>query len=106
MMPTSMIAAISSEVATGRRIKGRDGFIAGDSLVAPLASLSLSLSLALASLAPARLAIRGSRRGGAVRRRRAAAGDVYLGPLLEPVGAVDNDDLPGRQSLGDRDLLV
>ena len=27
-MPTSRIAAISSVVATGRRMKGRDGFIA------------------------------------------------------------------------------
>jgi len=26
-MPTSMIATISSEVATGRRMKGRDGLI-------------------------------------------------------------------------------
>ena len=28
-MPTNMIATIRREVATGRRMKGRDGFIAG-----------------------------------------------------------------------------
>src|SRR5579864_4247940 len=33
MMPASRIASISSEVATGRRMNGRDGLIAGSSLL-------------------------------------------------------------------------
>src|SRR6185437_4827211 len=107
-MPTSMIATINSEVATGRRMNGRDGLMRypyslDPWLFSPATALSL-LALALAASLPARLARR-------LRRRRtgrlsAAFGDLDLGAFLEPVGAVGDDDLPRIEPFGDRDLLA
>src|SRR4051812_2814169 len=99
-MPTSMIAAISSEVATGRRMKRRDGFTPG------LASCQFFGSLAAlpATAAPAfGLGVFG--RGvfglGRVTARvvaplglAASSRDAHLGAVAQPIGAIDNDDLP------------
>src|SRR5438874_9438019 len=100
-MPTSRIAAISSVVATGRRMKGRDGFMkaaAGDgsrrrrvrggrSALAPLATIArLARSGAGRRLGGPRL---GGARQGSTRQGSARQGD--LGALLQLVGAVDHD---------------
>src|SRR5215469_17478863 len=112
-MPTSMIATISSEVATGRRMKMRDGltriFRCAVSLVSPSA-------LAVRALLIDRGArLRRCRRGGRRRRplprrlrcgRRRIARHPNLGAILQAIGAVDDDNLARLQPLRDNDALL
>src|SRR5580704_12747028 len=104
-MPTSMIAAISSDVATGRRIKSRDGFMlysAGRPRASPaIAPLLLTLSRLLPlPVCLWRVLTRLSR--GLPGRR----GDVGRGAVLEPVGSIGDDDRAGIEPLGHRHLLA
>src|SRR6187402_212451 len=112
-----MIAAISSEVATGRRIKMRDGFtlrsttrrarlpdpafpgVWGSAPAAPqhrwglelLAGCTADGSLA----APPALAARPFGRGRAAAvRAPARSRDAHFSPVTQSVGAVYNDELP------------
>src|SRR5882672_8572871 len=81
-------AAISSDVATGLWMKGREGFIARPrSLAAVLAAPS-----ALAALAAL---------GGAAR-----IGNLRLGAVPQAVAAVDDDDLARREALRDLPSLA
>src|SRR4051794_19212371 len=115
-MPTSMIAVISSAVATGRRMKTRDGFTPGSasrrssrrgaadgSLAAPPAIAARAFGLRMfglrvfghrrgttLSVAPPRAALFGSGPFGSA----AGSRDPHLGAVAQPVGAIDNDDLP------------
>src|SRR5437016_11905065 len=111
-MPTSMIAAISSEVATGRRMKMRDGLTAS--------WCSGSLRVAPAALAVGTL-LRICRRSRLCGRRRLRSGcrlfsrgrlrlcgpttlhQPHLGAVLQPIGAVGDDPLPRLEPLGDDD---
>src|SRR3954447_16156712 len=113
-----MIAAISSEVVTGRRIKLRDGFtlrsatrrarlrdpafpgVWGRAPAAPqhrwglelLAGCTADGSLA----APPALAARPFGRGcAAAVSAPACSRDAHLSPVAQPVGAVHDDELPG-----------
>src|SRR6185437_14854478 len=103
-MPTSMIAAISSEVATGRRMNGRDGLMGrpcpdDPRPRSPAAPALLPFALAL----PAPLAGLARRLTGGL---GAAFGDLHLGAFLEPVGAVGDDDLTRIEPFDDSDLLA
>src|SRR5271163_3578819 len=117
-MPTSMIAAISSEVATGRRINSRDGLTpysypacarqASPTAAPGFLSLTLAAALTLAvgltgwlarllgGRLPRRLVLLLAR----LRRRRlaAAVGDRDLSAFLEPVRAIGDDNLPRLQA--------
>src|SRR5262245_963683 len=93
-MPASSIATIRSVVATGRRMKSRDGFIA---------------NLRRRALARRPIAARSARwallRG---RDRLALAGDDFdLGAFAQLVGAVDHDLHARLQAAGhDRNLTL
>src|SRR5262245_61223334 len=100
-MPTSRIAAIKSVVATGRRMKRRDGFM---SAAAGYGSLgrrgrggrsALASPTAIAGLA--RLGVGGGPGG---------TGYGDLGALLQLVGAVDHDLVARRQAGLDGDPLA
>src|ERR671913_491589 len=108
MAPTSMMATISSEVATGRSMKIRDGFMSRSGLLgglgggcaasAPAAiglASSLLLLLARALLGLRRVGDRGARRSA----RRAAARAADLGTVAQSVGAVDHDLVARLQAL-------
>src|SRR3954471_24328947 len=100
MAPTSMMATISSEVATGRSMKIRDGFMSRSGLLVglsggcpagatPAVGLASSLLLGLAGAA-----LLGIRRVGDRRTRRSArwtARPADLGAVAQTVGAVDHD---------------
>src|SRR4051794_8374107 len=101
-MPASRMAAISSVVATGRRMNSRDGFIAApdsSSGVAGAAAGGRRL-VAMPALAVRRLAAGTVLAGGAVlpgrRRRLLGPGDGHGGAVAQLVGAVDHHLLAGR----------
>ena len=113
-MPTSMIAAISSEVATGRRMKMRDGFTRRSAVAAvhcrigpspghspPRPAVAAAAGVG-AGAAPAAAAVP----AGAAAAPACAARDTHLGAVLQPVGAVDDNHLPRLQPVGDRDPLA
>src|SRR5215218_2801649 len=117
MAPTSMMATISSEVATGRSMKIRDGFMSRSGLLVGLgggcaagttAAVSLAPPLLLLGLAGAallgvgRVGDRRARRGA----RRAATRTADLGAVAQAVGAVDHDLVAGLQALHDLHLLA
>src|SRR5580692_2025041 len=101
-----MIATISSEVATGRSMKIRDGFMSRPGLLVGLGGSAGASAVPLASPL-LRLRLRGigrcdgaGRRGGRGRRggdrrtgRRARVGarPADLGAVAQPIGAVDDD---------------
>src|SRR5947207_1681714 len=111
-MPISMIAAINSEVATGRRMKMRDG-------------LTVSWFSGSLRVAPAALAVRAllwiCRRSWLCGRRRLRFGcrlfsrgrlrlsgpstlhQPHLGAILQPIGAIGDDPLSRFEPLGDDD---
>src|SRR5688500_9561058 len=109
MAPTSMMATISSEVATGRSMKIRDGFMSRSGLLVGLgggcAAVGLASSLLLVWPGPllglGRVGDRRARRGA---RRAARAAD--LGAVAQAVGAVDHDLVAGLQALDDLHLLA
>src|SRR5271166_5554323 len=127
-MPDSMIAAISSVVPTGRRMKGSETFIASlhrrakilteFALAAPRLLLAAAIAPILRMIPPVRLSVR---RGSARRRRgtrglsarrrfrrrrrsRQAGGgrDRDACAVAQTIGAVDHDTLAGRQPRRDR----
>src|SRR5580704_16410483 len=123
-MPTSMIATISREVATGRRINSRDGLTpysypwpparSASPATAPArlrrawrrrgtSRLALPLSLALTATP------RAARLAGILSRRRVwlrrVLGNGDLSAFLEPIGAVGDDHLARFEPFGNRDLL-
>src|SRR4029079_10661874 len=61
----------------------------------PVTALAAAFASALAALAAARTAARRVRRG---LRRRIARDDFHLGAFAQPVGAVDDDQRPGRDA--------
>src|SRR4051794_23383067 len=111
-MPTSMIAAISSEVATGRRMKMRDGLTVswcfGSLCVAPTA---LAVGALLRICRRSRLRGRRRLRSGCrlfSRGRLRLSGPTalhqpHLGAVLQPIGAIGDDSLPRLEPLGDDD---
>src|SRR5687767_15881598 len=114
MAPTSMMATISSEVATGRSMKIRDGFMSRSGLLVGLgggcaagatAAVGLASSLLLlwagALLGLGRVGDRRARRGA---RRAARAAD--LGAVAQAIGAVNDDLVAGLQALHDLHLLA
>src|SRR5665213_1165487 len=110
-MPLSRMATISSEVATGRRMNGRDGLNAaaflsragGDgSWAAPRASLTAGLRIV-------RRGVPGRRRGGGRSSAAVRAGGLPhrdLGAGLELVGAVDDDRIADLEARGHGDALA
>src|SRR5262249_24804301 len=126
-MPTSTIAAIRSEVPTGRSMKIRDGFMSraellvglgGPARAAPAAFTVRALRASPLPAASAPLRRRrpigsgrrtavGRRRGdrpAGIAPRRARAAD--LGPVTQAVGAVDHPLVADRQTFDDGDLLT
>src|SRR5271166_3866737 len=98
-MPESMIATMRSVVATGRRMKMRDGLIDG-----PLARCDGSGSLFGARLRTAAARLAGA--GDAGRRRilrRPAQADLAV--VAQLVGTVDHDAVAGRQARLDGDTV-
>src|ERR1700676_5408095 len=103
-MPESMIAAISSEVPTGRRMKGSETFIA---LFYRRARAPAARGALLAVVAPVlrRRAVRilpaasswSSRRWriGATRRLAVERGNVDVQAFAPPIGAVDHHVISG-----------
>src|SRR5262245_32826032 len=114
MAPTSMMATISNEVATGRSMKIRDGFMSRPELLVGLGgpacpcalasgagsfgatAIGLTSSLLL-------LGVRRRRRNGRALRstRSAAARPADLGAVAQTVGAVDHDLVADLQAAGD-----
>src|ERR1700731_3944229 len=112
-MPDSMIAAIRSEVPTGRRMKGSETFIAPfylssrpraarrrRSLLAVVAPVLRTLAVRILSAAPS-WGPRG-RRPGAARRLAVERGDVDVKAFAQPVGAVDHHMIAGGKPGIDR----
>src|SRR6185437_16912559 len=113
-----MIAAISSDVATGRRMKMRDGLTPDFRRAASLGAAPPPLAV----VALRRIGRRTWLRGGGGRRRgcrsilalgfwlcgggRGTARDPYLRAVLQPISAVDDDNLARLQTLCDDDSLV
>src|ERR1041384_3786304 len=113
-----MIAAISSDVATGRRIKMRDGLTPGFRRAASLGAAPPPLPVVALRRIGRRawLRCRRTRRwrcrsvlalgfwlcGGG----RGTARDPYLRAILQPIGAVDDDNLARLPPLCDDDPLV
>src|SRR4051794_33549015 len=108
-MPTSMIAAISSEVATGRRMKTRDGFTTGSasrrffcrffhpgaavgSLAASPAIAPRAFALRVFGLGMIRLGMIGRGRGLALGIAplgiATGARNPHLGAVAQPIGAI------------------
>src|SRR6185312_13404003 len=102
MTPASRIASISSDVATGRRMNGRDGFIealwssvrrrAGGASAAALAAPAL----AVAPLACARRVL--ARRRRLLRRPCGGVDQFHARAVAELVGAVDHDQVARRKA--------
>src|ERR1051326_4750633 len=113
-----MIAAISSDVATGRRMKMRDGLTPGFRRAASLGAAPPPLPV----VALRRIGRRTWLRCRTARRWRwrsvlalgfwlcggggGTARDPYLRAILQPIGAVDDDNLARLQPLCDDDPLV
>src|SRR6266849_5105814 len=97
-----MIAAISSEVATGRRMKSRDGLIRSNrhSGAPPFGRRPVLRRGGL--LSSCRRLRRASRRSAGL----TGLGELYLGAFFEAVGAVGDDELAGFQPLRHRDELA
>src|SRR5437764_15423382 len=111
-MPTSMIAAISSEVATGRRMKMRDGltvfWCSGSLCVAPAAlAVGALLRICRRSRVCGRRRLRsGCRLFSRGRLRLSGPTTLYqphLGAVLQPIGAIGDDPLPRLEPLCDDD---
>src|SRR6185437_6886047 len=114
-MPDSMTAIISSVVATGRRMKMRDGLMSlpggcrrgryrsptGTSTRTWASRWSILLAIAPPAL-PAILLCRRSRRG----RVGASAAHRDLDAVLELVGAVDHDLVAGRKAARHRHAVA
>src|SRR5580692_6127012 len=105
-MPESMIAAISSEVPTGRRMKGSETFIAPfyrracaarrrRSLLAVIARGLRTLAARILSAASPWSSRR--RRSGAFRRLAVERGNVDMQAFAQPVGTVDHHVISRRQ---------
>src|SRR3954463_3076283 len=99
-----MIAAISSDVATGRRMKRRDGFTHGSTACWISCRKNPAASLAAPSTMAAR-AFAGRGRGTAL-RTPACSRDPHLRAVTQPVGAINDDHLPRLQPVHDRDPLT
>src|SRR4030095_8154539 len=111
-----MMATISSEVATGRSMKIRDGFMSRSGLLVGLgggcaagttAAVGLASPLLLGLAGAALRGVRGvgdrrARRGA----RRAATRTADLGAVAQAIGAVDHDLVAGLQALHDLHLLA
>src|SRR4030095_3960234 len=113
MMPASRIATISSEVATGRRMNWRDGFMrlgffrARES-VSPAALPWARRSVARRSLATGTVATRRPRPrgGGSAARLRFARDELDLRPFTQLVGAIDDDHVARGDAAVDRRHLT
>src|ERR1700679_1202418 len=132
-MPTSMIAIISSDVATGRSMKGADGFMARGGLRPAASAAAAVMELTAMRLEPGvalfgrHLLERGALVGGQMRKHaletrgaRIAAGgcsagarrrdlgggigDRDLRAVAQPVRAVDHQRIARFQALRDRDI--
>src|SRR5215207_870348 len=109
MAPTSMMATISSEVATGRSMKIRDGFMSRSGLLVGLGGGCAAGATTAVGLASSLLLLRagtllGLRRVGDRRARRGArraARAADLGAVAQTVGAVDHDLVAGLQAFRD-----
>src|SRR5262245_29813356 len=117
MTPTRMIAAISSEVPTGRSMKIRDGFMSRSCLLVGLRrpdGLAAVVGLATARLR--RLLALAVCRAGAGRWRcghgragghpRTPARPANLGAVAQAVGAIDDDLVADLQPAHDLLLLA
>src|SRR4051794_30569234 len=111
-MPTSMIAAISSEVATGRRMKMRDGltvfWFSGSLRAAPAAlAVGALLRICRGSRLRGRWRLRSGGRlfsGGRLRLSGPTTlHQPHLGAVLQPIGAGGDDPLPRLEPRGDDD---
>src|SRR5262245_11495462 len=103
-MPASRIATMSSVVATGRRMNGRDGFMAVPRAADESAArVLLSLLAAARRSAVARPAFGSASRG---RRLRVARNELDRSTFAELVGAVDDDHRPRRDPARDRRCLA
>src|SRR5881394_2062487 len=96
MMPASRIASINSDVATGRRMNGRDGFIetlssSGRLCDGGASAAALSAPLAVCPLAGARRVLATRRR--LLRRPRGGVDQFHARTVTELVGAVDDDQI-------------
>src|SRR6266545_4800081 len=101
MMPASRIASIKSDVATGRRMNGRDGLIAGSSSVRH-ARAAWNSAAALPAAAFARRLVRAGRSlAGRCRLSRTPGGGIdklHLRTVAQLVGAVDHDEISRLES--------
>src|SRR5437867_6572919 len=96
MMPASRMASIRSEVATGRRMNGRDGLMRGSSSMRR-ARCGRSSAPALAAAAFARRLVCGGRalagRCCLSRTTRGGIDELHLRPVAQLVGAIDHDEI-------------
>src|SRR5580704_11430962 len=105
-MPESMIAAISSEVPTGRRMKGSETFIAPfyrRARALPCGALLAVVGRGLRTLAVRILPTASSLRSrcrcaGAPRRLAVERGNVDVQAFAQPIGAVDHHVISSRKA--------
>src|SRR2546428_403592 len=101
MMPTSRMASISSEVATGRRMKGRDGLMGGSSSMPHVRDERISAAALAAAAFARRLVCAGRSLAGRCRLSRASGAGIdefHLRAVAQLVGAVDHDEVPRFES--------
>src|SRR2546422_5432471 len=101
MMPASRMASIRSEVATGRRMNGRDGVMRGSSSMRRAGRGGSSAPALAAAALIARRLVCGGRplpllwRCRLSRTPRGGIDELYLRAVAQLIGAIDHDEVPG-----------
>src|SRR5438445_12270859 len=101
MMPASRMASIKSEVATGRRMNGRDGLMRGSSSMRRARRGRSSAPAFAAATFARRLVCCGRALAGRCRLSRAPRAridELHLRTVAQLVGAIDHDEVPRLDS--------